>query len=504
MRRTTFVLFLALSSFAPCTLAQTGFPAFGSFEQSGFDAVNRQNLNTIFVIPIMSIPGRGQSFQYSLVNNSLLWTKTTTTPITWTPVTDASGNPTWGWTYGPAVAGGGQLLYQYSSSSPRCRFIGPDGFPHYAYWTVENYSNFRYKDWLGTVHPFSGSYAITTSNPDAEQYCNVYSGTTGPLTGYSTDNTGFYLDANNGAASVTSPAGVVGSGAPVDTNGNYVSQTIVSGTETDWTDTAGHVALKVFKNTSNIQYEWQDSSGNYTSATTTTVQLSTLNIKTNFACSVTEYTGTASLPTEIDLPNGQKYLITYEATPNNSGYYTGRVQRVTFPTGGHYEYDYTGTNDSVNCSDGTTMQMNRVMNDGANSSTWSFSRSGSTTTVTSPTMPYDSAANFATYNFNSSGQQTSANYYHGATVVRSVGINWASNGSPSSVTNTLEDGTTQNQVETSYDNYGNLLSLKEHDWGTSAPGSVLRTTTWTYLNSSPYITANILNRVSNVTVTDNV
>jgi hypothetical protein len=109
MRRTIFLLFLALSSFATCTLAQTGSPAFGSFEQSGFDAVNRQNLNAIFAIPIMSIPGRGQSFQYSLVNNSLLWTQTGGTPNAWTPVIDASGNPTWGWNYGPAVAGAGQI-----------------------------------------------------------------------------------------------------------------------------------------------------------------------------------------------------------------------------------------------------------------------------------------------------------------------------------------------------------------------------------------------------------
>jgi hypothetical protein len=77
MRRTAIILSLALFVLAPRTFAQTGFPAFGSFEQSGFDAVNRQNLNAIFAILIMSTPGRGQTFQYSLVNNSLLWTQTT-------------------------------------------------------------------------------------------------------------------------------------------------------------------------------------------------------------------------------------------------------------------------------------------------------------------------------------------------------------------------------------------------------------------------------------------
>ncbi len=151
------------------------------------------------------------------------------------------------------------------------------------------------------------------------------------------------------------------------------------------------------------------------------------------------------------------------------------------------------------------------MNDGTNTSTWTFSRapSGSNwvATVTAPQMPYDSAANNSVYTFNSSGQQLTAQFYQGAVVSgnlkRTVSTTWATNGSPATQITTLEDGATKNEVETTYDNYGNLLSLKEHDWGTNAPGSILRTTTMTYLSTSAYITANILNRLTNVTVTDN-
>ena len=448
------------------------------------------------------------------MNNSLLWAKTTVGSTTsWTPVTNASGNPTWGWTYGSAVAGSGQVLYNFQASSSHCRYLDPNtGLSEFAYWQVDYYTNFRYQDWLGSIHPFTGSYTVTISNQLAETYCGIQNGTTGPLTGYSTDNTGFSLYASQPVTYVLSPSGVNAGAALVDTNGNYISQTVVSSTETDWTDTYGHLALKVLTNTSNpnIQYQWQDSSGNYnTGATTTTVKVTTTNIKTNFGCSgVTEYTGTANLPTEIDLPNGQKYLITYEGTPSNSGYYTGRVQRVTFPTGGYYEYDYSGSNDSVNCSDGSTMQMNRVMNDGTNTSTWSFSRSGLVTTIAAPVMPYDSAANNSVYTFNGSNQQTTAQFYQGAVssanLKRTVSTTWASNGSPATQITTLEDGATENEVETSFDNYGNLLSVKEHDWGTNSPGSVLRTTAITYLGTSPYITANILNRPTSVTITDNV
>ncbi len=353
------------------------------------------------------------------------------------------------------------------------------------------------------------SYTVTT--PSAQANCGIDS-TPLPITAYSTDNTGFLLTVSSpGANSVLSPAGVNAGAAPVDTNGNYVSQTVVNSTETDWTDTAGHVALKVFKNSTNIQHEWQDSSGNYTSATTTAVQLSTVNIKTNFACSgINEYTGTASLPTEIDLPNGQKYLITYEPTPGFSGYYTGRVQRVTFPTGGYYEYDYSTTaGDGIVCADSTVNSLTRLMNDGTNTSTWTFSRAASgsnwVTTVTAPQMPYDSAANNSVYTFNSSGQQISAQFYQGAVnsgnLKRTVNTTWTG-GAPATQITILEDGQTQNEVETSFDSYGNLLTLKEHDWGTNTPGSILRTTTWTYLNSSAYISANILNRPARVTVAD--
>jgi RHS repeat-associated protein len=511
MRRAIFVLSLTLFTLGPRTLAQTGFPAFGSFEQSGFDAVNRQNLNAIFAIPIMSTSARGQAFQYSLVNNSLLWTKVTVGSTTsWTSITDAGGNPTWGWSYGSAVSGSGQALSQAQVGSHLCRYF-LNGMWAYAPWSSTTYSHFAYRDWLGSLHSFNGSYVVVSASTQAQTYCGIQNSSTGPVSGYSTDNTGFYFSANNGLTYVLSPAGVAGGGAPVDTNGNYVSQTWVSSTETDWTDTAGHVALKVLTNTSNpnIQYEWQDSSGNYTTATTTTVIFSAVNIKTNFNCSgVTEYTGTANLPNEIDLPNGQKYGITYEPTPGNTGYYTGRVRRVTLPTGGYYEYDYpTTAGDGIVCADATVYSLTRVMNDGTNTSTWTFSRGSGPTTITAPVMPYDSAANNAVYSFNGT-QQTSAQFYQGAVnsanLKRTVNTTWATNGSPATQITVLEDGQTQNEIETSYDNYGNLLSVKEHDWGTNTPGSILRTTVLTYLGTSAYITANILNRPTSVTVTDNV
>jgi len=84
-----------------------------------------------------------------------------------------------------------------------------------------------------------------------------------------------------------------------DTNGNYVSSSIPVSGEIDWTDTLGRVALKIITNSTTVQYQFLDSNGAYQTAT---LYLQSYNIKTNFACGVTDYTGTASLPYELDIP----------------------------------------------------------------------------------------------------------------------------------------------------------------------------------------------------------
>src|SRR5262249_27851015 len=57
------------------------------------------------------------------------------------------------------------------------------------------------------------------------------------------------------------------------------------------------------------------------------------------------------------------------------------------------------------------------------------------------------------------------------------------------------------KTDSAYDSNGNLLSTSEHDWGTVAsPGPILRTTSFTYLATSPYKSLNILNRPTRVTI----
>jgi len=71
---------------------------------------------------------------------------------------------------------------------------------------------------------------------------------TDPRTGYADDGSGYYLDASWPTVPiVTAPAGIKSPSSTMatDTNGNSISATVVSQTETDWKDTANHTALRV-------------------------------------------------------------------------------------------------------------------------------------------------------------------------------------------------------------------------------------------------------------------
>lgn len=468
-------LSLAFSVRAQVTLPVAGIPPFGSIDTTVADAIDRANLNTNFSIPIYSGTGRGQGLNLALSSNSLMWVQTVYQGnYVWSPANPIlSALPNWGWNL---VNFAGNVFFQ-TQTGTQCAT---------GYWTT-NYSNFYYIDANGTPHFFSSIFLTNTPSQ-----CTG-SGWSGTSTGVANDGSGYYMSAPQAVPTVYAKDGTkivtpwnqpAPSATVTDTNGNYVSTSYVGGGETDISDTVGRKALKVvqFSNTA-IQYEYQDTTGTYQ---TITVTLQSFTIKTNFGCSgVGEYTGGGGvyLPVTVAYPNGTQYSISYEATPNNSGYITGRVSKLTLPNGGYIQYTYGTTNDGINCQDGTTMNLTRTVYDGTNTNVWTFARTlgGMPTTVTYPQMPYDSAANQSTYLFESVAPlETAQKIYQGSTtsgtLLRTINTIWSGNGTPSSQTTILEDNSTQSEIETTYDNYGNLDVMKEHDFGSGSPGSVLRTT----------------------------
>src|SRR6267378_2460472 len=486
MRR-YLVSVLALLALALCAHAQnpaTGFPPYGSFDRGQFDTVNLQDLNFNFAIPIATSPGRGMDFNFAIVYNSLNWAIVNNA---WTPVL----NSNWGWQLSSPT---GQVSYKLLHGHQRCGFI--DGVP--AYIDTTTYNGYQYVDPLGTIHAFSIFYR------DQYNECTQIDTITATYTGYATDGSAYHSDisVDPTAPAIVSPAGiVVGNSFLRDTNGNSITSSNPQSGETDWTDTAGHIALKIISGTSSIQYKVLDPTGNYQ---TTTLNFAIFNIKSSFNCSsVIDYTGTANLPQSIVLPNGQEYQLAYEPNYSNSGYYTGRLQQVTLPTGGTVQYI---SNLFPSCTDGSYTDMTRKVSDGTNSSTWNFSRtqinsSQWQTTETSPIPPYGNQAGQTKVVFNLAGQETQRLVYdYSGTLLRTVNTTWATNGTPATRTVVLDNGTTQSETETTFDSFGNLQVLKDHDWGNGSPGQVVRTTNLGYLNTSSYITANILNRPTSISV----
>ena len=471
-----------------CANAQTGLPPFGSLDRIDFETRNNQNLNIVLAIPIASSTGRGFNLDFSIVYNSINWAPG---GGGWYPAYTSNPNAQFGWqtTFNPS-----QTTFVTTNSQGTCGHIGGDTGATFT--TKQNL--YKYIDAYGTAHPFAVWWQDTYSE------CTGNDTYTGTFTGYAADGSGYYISIGGTTGTVQTLLSKDGynlatNGKIIDPNGNYISASTQSG-ETDWTDSVGRIALKVITGASAIQYKFLDPTGAYQ---TTTLNLQTLNIKTNFGCAgITEYTGTANLPSTLVLPNGQTYTFTYEPTPAHGGYYTGRLQRITSPTGGYHEYDYTGANDGLNCSDGTTLSMNRVVSDGTNTATWNYVRNTSnlTTTITTPQLvdtpnPFD-----IVFAFNSSGQEVSRRIYPNSpgtgTPLRSITTTWAVNGTPATQIVTLEDGTTQSKIATTYDSNGLLDLQTEYGWGSGAPGGAIRTTTYTYQTSTNYTSRNLIGLVT--------
>ncbi len=495
MRRV--LLSFAFSLFALSSFAQTtGFPPFGSFDAGRFDTVNVGNLNANFAIPIVSTHGRGTPFSISLVYDTLIWQNNGTA---WVPVTDRSGNPIWGWKTTWPI---GDILHNHNIT----RVLIRCSIDVYDYKTTETYNGYVYRDPTGTTHGFGVYWKEITNN------CTGSVTNTSVLTGYAGDASGFYIDINN----LDSPTAWTASGISLnsnaeDTNGNITTKVVVSSTETDWKDTAGLTAVRVVTNGSNTEYHYLDSTG---TDQYFALKRQAYSIKTAFACgSITDYntSGTmpqVNLPYELDLPNGQKYSFSYEPTPNSTGFYTGRLQQVTFPTGGTIQYTYPATpNNGINCADGTVVNLSRTISDGTNTATWNYVRnlSALTTTVTTPQLPDTPNANDTVYTFNSGGGEISRKIYKespGVNVLRTINTTWASNGTPATQVTILENGTTQAERDTTFDSNGILQSAAQYDFGPGTHGGLIRTTTLSYQTSTAYTSRKMLNLLTQKTVKD--
>jgi RHS repeat-associated protein len=491
---------------AQVTFPATGTPPFGSFS-GGPDIINNANLNVHYLIPVLQKGGRGLPFNFFLTYDSLIWTPS-----------GASGSQTWqpaknfGWNGSELRIG--NLVAALDNSTTICsprpneKFISTET----AFW--------HYVDGWGTSHQFPGQSSVTTNQ------CTGTTTSKSLTNDMAIDGSGYTLSTNGNTATqllgpdgnrINAPSNLnIGSGSVEDRNGNEISINS-SGV---LTDTLGTTALTVTGNFSSppITMTYVAPSGANASYT---MKFTAFTVKTNFGCSgVTDFPATSeNLVSEIDLPDistnpSDKYTFTYEPTPGFSGDVTGRLKSVTLPTGGTITYTYTGGNNGILCADGSTATLARTTPDG----TWTYAQvkgsgAASTTTITAPKLPYDSAANETVIQFQGI-YETQRQVHQGSTsgtLLRTVNTCYNGAASPctaTAITLPISSRTVLDQIGTSsgpickhvytYNSFGLPTEQDDFDYGPSAPGALLRKELIAYASLSN----NIVNQPSSITVED--
>jgi RHS repeat-associated protein len=436
----------------------TGTPAFGSFGGGPFDTVNLGNLNVHFVIPVVNKAGRGMSFSYNLTYDSSIWEPVTSNGTTsWTNVTDTD----WGWTTSlPRVGHASDKLLSFQQVGT-CSNGAVHNIP-----VFKSTYGWVYYDGFGTGHWFPGESWVQSGSPGGA--CTPYE--YGGFTATASDNSGYTITVANG---LTVTALTAANGAKInptsgamslqDANGNEITSTISSGTTT-YEDTLGQTALTVSGSgtpASPTIFAYTAPSGANAPYTMSYTQYT---VQTAFGVSgITEY-GPLSNPlvSSIELPDGSKYLFTYEATPvsctplsGTTSCVTGRIASVTLPTLGEITYTYSGGNNGIE-SDGSTAGLTRTLTPGGE---WQYSRAPQGSTLPGPGSQWintvvdpngnNTLINFSEDNATNSGT-TTATYNLYETQRQVYQGNVSTNSCSSTVTNNCLQSTTVRCYNGSY------------------------------------------------------
>jgi RHS repeat-associated protein len=484
---------------------RTGTPPFGSFG-GGPEVINLANLNSHITIPVLHKAGRGTNFTYDLSYDSSVWY----------PV-GSSGNQYWqpvynmGWRAITEVTTG--YIGYNQTISGECGFWKYLGGGHQIFivtgYTYDN-TNWIYHDTFGVQHPFNGSTI---------QYTGSCSGTNTSFNATSIDGSGYQLQANGGGGTVISSLGGVvvppvqagtGSASFTDRNGNQLSA-----------DGSGHFYDTLSSTTPVLTVA---SSGSPTTQTTFTytapsgaspaykMNFASYTVATNFGNSaIHEYKSQAAvqLVSSIVLPDGSSYTFNYEPTPSvpasgactpygTTTCVTGRISSITLPTGGSggtsgtitYFYSFSGCTSGNNgiLPDGSTSCLQRTTPDG----TWTYAQvkgtgAASTTTITAPQLPYDSAANQTVIQFQGI-YETQRQVYQGASGSGTLLQSWNTcyNGAASPCTGTAI--TLPIQQRTVIDQYGSSGFQSKHNYLYNAAGGVTEADDYDYGKTGPSTT----------------
>jgi RHS repeat-associated protein len=490
------------------SLEAIGIPPFTKLLPVENGYINPMNGDLHLEIPFTNIAERaGQQFKAALAYDSNIWSNTIG-PFNVPGGSGPNSRSMGGWRLLTSAHSGGA---QYSENDYYCR----DGVTIYR----SDFTNWYY------VFP-DGSARIFNSIRTTQYYAACgHSGTGGVPNGDQTSYDGYHLHVTNyTGATVYAPDGACVYGCnnpgPEDANGNYSVPTGIDyGNDIHALDMLGRSLVNSTTSGNYIYYDILNSQGT-TSRYTVTTETIYANDGGSFADALT-------VIQSIQLPDGTSYSFQYDS--GTTGNHYGTLTSMTMPTGGQINYSYA----TVNLNDGSgnrRLIASRLTPDSP--SPWNYAYQSTTAcvyptqngqyqlTVTKPSGDND-VYTFTIFwpNYCTSTVPTQLQIYSGsisaanlvATLTQSSGCGYVLI-SADTTTLPIPGGSGINQTNqytwdcfTNGPNQGQLLQKQEWNFYTgSLPANPDRTTTYTYLNSSGYVspTVNILDRPTNVTVTN--
>lgn len=479
-------------------LVDSGVHSYGTY--SGFhDNVSLSSGNLSFCIPLVSLPGVNKlDVNIPLCYNSEFMelgpTGVVGTTLSWFPWVWGSNTPAMGpgWTL---TGRPGMYASVQSTGTGLPMLFMPDG------------SKYSFpSDCGGGVSSGCG--------PDG-QNANIYDVEGSPNIAYLQDG--------------TTVRGIIGatSNQIYDTNGNYISYTPSS-----ITDTVGRTINVVAGNAAGsspayISFQYPDPSGR-NATVTVTVQMAVMQFTCNAAQNQYGINGTYAMPSAVILPNGLSYTFQYNSC--------GLLIKVTYPSGGYTRYDYTLLNFATQIVDtnGNKATSAYPVNElahkyvctsavGAGSAGDTCSAPEQLTTYTpvasgvaynnTQTTVVDPVGNSTIYQFSQpnpttfsgvQGVETSRQFNDAnGKFLKSVQTQYASTtlsscsggGAPSlpTVQTTILDNGMESQVQWTYDCHQPqsedtvLTEKREYDFGQGSPGPLLRRTDYTWLQRDPTV-----------------
>jgi RHS repeat-associated protein len=529
-----------------------GLKPYQSLHGGDIDTVSMSDGNLIVHIPLVNFPQRGElRLGLSLVYNNRIFA------VSKTCTTNRNGGTTctksWslintGWSgeidgiLRPGCVGavgiGGYSKYQFSE----CSILNPDGGVTRT--GLSSSGVWRALDGSGSEIVWNGvlplNQNIVAIDKGGVRYTNVYypsSPSVGSPLYQVEDPNGNMMDLNNGNGQWPFPNTIIDS---LDRNIPSTTST------TDYGGCTGPLAIA-----SAVQWLPPGYAGG-----TYPIKICYANVAVStpaaFSSAAKAYSGVARMIQSVVLPNQTAWTLEYDGN--------GDLTEIVLPTGGTISYTWNSASQcplipgSIQNTSLSQVLASRTLNanDGQGAHTWTYAfgpvvtttnPASRTITVTDP-LGNDTVHTETGLGNTCSFYETSKVQYQGAqslgNVVQSVATTYTyspnsqgyySQLAPYSVFNVLPTSTTttvsngkQSKVAYQYDsgftyedpinsswpptqysaNYGLLLAKSEYDYGSGAPGSLLKTTTTGYLalSNSAYLTNNLLSLPSSVQITD--